>query len=292
MTAENNKKTVSFKKLIKTAAIIALAAALICIITPSLRKKDAVSTTGNEVISSMRAASQVISYYAADDIYTLAAEPALNEKYKEIAGLMAQLSAGQEYEKMYLIARDANKKLQYISDGSYRDNGQAGSDYYPPAAAYPEDNGYKAVKSIADKIYSGKSTGDYISGLVTRPNLKKAVVCCLPIYGDNHSVIAILGIEADPGDTAYHMIGSVNLYYAGLILLASFAVCLLILIADKKIAKYREEKKLAKEKAKENSEAAEAEIENTLAEEPADLGNAEDEQPCSADDVLPEGSDN
>ena len=256
MTAEKSKKPRSFRTVVKTVAVLTALAAVVCFITPSVRKSDAVSTTGTKALDSMRLAATAISYYSGDDIQALALEPAMNSEYKNIAGLMAQLCSQQGFEDMYLLVRTPEKKLQYLVDGSYRDNGKVGTDYNAPADNFPEDNGYKSVKSVVDKIYSGKTTGDHASELVTRINAKKAVVSCLPVYAGGHAIAAVLCIESDPGDTAYHMVGAVNIYYAGLICLAVTAVSILLLMAQKKIGIYRENKRIAKEMKEAEAKAA------------------------------------
>lgn len=255
---ENAKKHLGIKKLLVLIAVITAIAAIICFAAPTLRKSNAISTTGENVLNSMRPAALAVSYYSAQDIAALSEKPVIDASYKNIAGLLAQFSDLQSYDSVYIISRGADKNYKYIIDGRYRDNGKAGTDYFAPAADYPTDNGYKAVKSAADKIYSGKSTGDYASSLVTRADLKQLVAVCLPIYGAAHSVSAILCIEADPGNTAYHMVGSVNLYYAALILLGICAVCVILLFIGKKFGQFRDNRRAAKE-AKQAAESASAE---------------------------------
>jgi len=243
---ESAKKRFGFKKLLVLIAIITAVAAIACFAAPTLRKSNAISTTGESVLTAMRPAALAVSYYSAQDVTALAEKPVINASYKNIAGLLAQLAELQSYEGVYIISRGTDKNYQYVIDGRYRDNGKAGTDYYAPAAAYPTDNGYKAVKSVADKIYSGKSTGDFADSIVTRPNLKQAVAVCLPIYGAAHTVSAVLCIEADPGNTAYHMAGAVNLYYAGLILLAVSVLCVLLIMLGKKFTQFRDKRRTAK----------------------------------------------
>ncbi|MBQ2751281.1 MAG: hypothetical protein IJF25_01775 [Oscillospiraceae bacterium] len=243
---ENAKKHLGIKKLLALIAVITAIAAIICFAAPTLRKSNSISATGENVLSSMRPAALAVSYYSSQDIAALSEKPVIDANYKNIAGLLAQFSDLQGYESVYIISRGADKNYKYIIDGRYRDNGKSGTDYFAPAADYPADNGYKAVKSAADKIYSGKSTGDFASSLVTRADLKQLVAVCLPIYGVAHSVSAILCIEADPGNTAYHMVGSVNLYYAALILLGICAVCVILLFVGKKVGQFRDNRRTAK----------------------------------------------
>lgn len=223
-----------------TAALSALLA-LICFATPSVRKSDALRRTGEATMTEMRAAATVISYYSSQQIDGLIIKPAVNTDYKFLAGLLSQINTQQNYVKSYLLYRADGKALHSLVDGSYRDNAKAG-DYFVPGSEYPVNGAYKPVKAVTDKIYTGKSSGGYATELVTRADFKKVAVTCLPIYGAGHTVTAVLCIEADPGDTAYHMAGAVNLYYVGLGLAAIFAVCLLLLTLRKKYLTHKQRK--------------------------------------------------
>lgn len=247
---ENNHKKLTFKIIFRAVAVISALLALFCFITPAARKSNSLSVTGNSALDAMTPAATVISYYSADNIAKLAEKPVLDENCKYIAGLLAQLNTQQGYEKMYILSRSADKKLSYLIDGSYRDNGKAGTDYFAPAAAYPTDNGYKAVKSVADKLYSNKITAGYANEIITNQNHKNVVVSCLPIYGGGHTTVAVLCIESDPGNTAFHMIGQINLYYVGWGALAVFALCVAFILLKKKFIAYRAQRAADKESGK------------------------------------------
>lgn len=208
-------------------------------------------------MTQMRAAVTAISYYSAQQIDALIAEPAVNADYKFLAGLLSQLNAQQNYIKSYLLYRADGKTLRSLVDGSYRDNAEAGTDYFAPGAEYPISGAYKPVKAVTDKIYNSKSTGGYTAALVTRPDFKKVAVTCLPVYGAGHLVTAVLCIETDPGDTAFHMVGALNLYYAGLAFAGAFAICLLLLTLRKKYL-LRQQEKLAAEVFHEEETAPDA----------------------------------
>lgn len=241
------KKSYGFGTILKLTAVLSAVLALICLAAPSVRKGGALRTAGETTMEEMRAAVTVISYYSAQQMDTLAGDPTIDANYKFLAGLLSQLNTQQNYQKSYLLYRSEDKKLRCLVDGSYRDNAEAGADYFAPGADYPLSGAYKPVKTVVDKIYSGKTTGGYTTELVTRPDFKKVVVTCLPVYGTSHAVAAVLCIETDPGDTAYHMAGSVNLYYAGLTFLAVFAICLLLLTLRQKYLLHKKQKQDEKE---------------------------------------------
>ena len=103
MNSEKIKKPLTVKKVIKIVAAITAIASLICFIAPSVRKSDVLNATGSGVLTSMRAAASVISYYSAEDIATLCEKPEQNAISKRTAGLLAQLCTQQGYEKMYIL---------------------------------------------------------------------------------------------------------------------------------------------------------------------------------------------
>ncbi len=274
--------------ILKLTAILSAVLALICFAAPSVRKSDALRGTGEATMTQMRAAVTVISYYSAQQIDGLIAEPAVNADYKFLAGLLSQLNTQQNYLKSYLLYRADGRTLRCLVDGSYRDNAEAGADYFAPGADYPSSGAYKPVKAVTDKIYNGKITGGYTTELVTRADFKKVAVTCLPVYGPSHSVAAVLCIETDPGDTAYHMAGSVNLYYAGLAFMAAFAVCLLLLTLRKKYLLHKQQKLEAEIHREQAAQAATAaQHENTDAEiRPTDDKTDLQEAPGSNIDTL------
>ena len=227
--------------ILKLTAVLSALLALICFATPSVRKSDALRRTGEATMTEMRAAATVISYYSSQQIDGLIARPAVNADYKFLAGLLSRLNTQQNYVKSYLLYRADGKTLHSLVDGGYRDNAKA-DDYFAPGSEYPVNGAYKPVKAVTDKIYTGKSSGGYATELVTRADFKKVAVTCLPIYGTGHAVTAVLCIEADPGDTAYHMAGAVNLFYVGLGLTAVFAACLLLLTLRKKYLTHKQKK--------------------------------------------------
>ena len=73
-----------------------------------------------------------------------------------MAQLLEQIRILQGYDGLYLLCRDANRKPLYLADGQ----------------SFPIDS-YKPLKSILDKIYTGKSTGAYAKDLITREDGKK-----------------------------------------------------------------------------------------------------------------------
>lgn len=254
MKQMEEKSRYGFGTILKLTAVLAAITSVICFAAPSVRKSGALRSTGEATMVEMRAAATVVSYYSAQQISDLISEPAVNSNYKFLAGLLSQLNTQQSYQKSYLLYRTNDKTLHCLVDGSYRDNAAAGADYFVPGEEYPVNGAYKPVKGVVEKIYSGKTTGGYTTELVTRPDFKKVAVTCLPIYGTGHAVTAVLCLETDPGDTAYHMAGAVNLYYAGLIFAGVLAFCLLLLTLRKKYLLHKQQK--LEEQAHREEEAA------------------------------------
>ncbi|MFV0496685.1 MAG: hypothetical protein ACK5L0_00745 [Candidatus Fimivivens sp.] len=246
MKKSKEKRRYGFSMVLKLTAVLCAVLALLCFAAPYMRKSDALRTAGEATMSEMRAAATAISYYSAQQISGMAQEPTIDANYKFLAGLLSQLNTQQNYQKSYLLYRE-NKTLRCLVDGSYRDNAQAGTDYFAPGEEYPIKDAYKPVKTVVDKIYNGKITGGYTKEIVTRQDFNKVAIACLPIYGANHTVVAVLCIETDPGNTSYHMVGSVNIYYAGLAFAAVLAICVLLLMIGRKYQLHKEQKKAAKE---------------------------------------------
>ncbi|WMJ85016.1 hypothetical protein ACS3UN_04210 [Oscillospiraceae bacterium LTW-04] len=276
------KSGYGFGTILKLTAVLSAILALLCFAAPSVRKSDALRTTGEATMNEMRAAVTVVSYYSAQQIGALAEEPTINANYKFLAGLLSQLNTQQNYQKSYLLYRAEGKTLRCLVDGSYRDNAEAGTDYFAPGMDYPISGAYKPVKTVVDKIYSGKITGGYTTELVTRQDFKKVAVTCLPVYGTSHAVVAVLCVETDPGDTAYHMAGSVNLYYAGLAFVAVFAICFLLLTLRRKYLLHKKQKQEEQERLEQETSQLDAANLSMEEDVPADSAT---QQPAESEDV-------
>ena len=121
---------------------------------------------------------------------------------------------------------------------------------------------------------------------MTRPDLKKVSITCLPIYGTSHTVAAVLCIETDPGNTAYHIAGPVNLYYTGIALSVVFSACILLMVLRKKYRIYREGKQAQKPAAQDQQ------AQNKAQEQPVQTEQAVDDTAATVYDDTQTPGDN
>lgn len=212
----------SFGALARVLAVFCLLLAVLAFVTPMLRKSKSLELAGGETLSALSPLSTALSYYAGGPIDILARAPKIDKEYTKIAGLLAQVRATEGYDRLYLLEQADRRSYTYLVDAGYRDNAAPEVDFFAPATPYPLDV-YRPAKGILDRIYTGKSTGEYTGDLVTRKDLKAVVVAYQPIYGSNRKVLAVLAAEVDPGNIEYHIVGGVNLYYFG-------GSCLLIVL--------------------------------------------------------------
>ena len=208
---ETKKK--GFTTLLRITALIAALVTAWSFAIPLLRKNSALGAVGGRALSELTPFSTAVAYYSGSEIAGLAKKPNPSDgSYRAVAELLSQVNIQQGYEKLYLIYRDGDKVPRYLEDGRE----------FPLSA-------YRPVKSLLDKIYTGKSVGSYANDLVTREDQRQVAVACLPLYGSGRTVLAVLVAECDPGDTGYHLVGPVNLYYVGGAAGAVLLLCILIL---------------------------------------------------------------
>lgn len=209
------KKAVFF---LRIAAAVTALIAIAGLSIPQLRKSSALGAVGGRVIAEMTPFSVAVSYYSGEDLSRLSqSQDPTDAGYRKMAQLLEQIRILQGYDGLYLLCRDANRKPLYLESGQ----------------PFPIDS-YKPIKSILDKIYTGKSTGAYAKDLITREDGKKAAASCIPLYGNGRTVLAVLVVEADPGNTDYHLVGPVNLHLVGLTAGALCLLCLLLLYVIRK----------------------------------------------------------
>ncbi|MEG1773966.1 MAG: hypothetical protein RR320_03830 [Oscillospiraceae bacterium] len=223
----------------------ALTFALVCLLLPGVRRKDALTLVGEQTVTELRAFTTALSYYAGDALTALSVEQKLVPAYKEVAGLLAQVRTKCEYRNLYLLVRTGVNQYQYLVDAAYRDNAKAGTDYYGPATAYPLDL-YKPARAALDAIYTGKATSRYTTELVTLRDLEQVSCTWLPLYGTGGTVIAVLGVDRDPGNTGYHLLGPLDLNLAGLTALFLAVLCGVLAWLTGRFSAYRRTKQEAK----------------------------------------------
>lgn len=234
MKRENENKKSGFTKWGKTFALICLLLAAVCFFKPMLDKSGALNAVGEKGVSDMQCAATAVSYCYGEKMQALSAEPQNNGDYKQISGLLRAFCDDKGYNGAYIVYKDG-KSYRILADGAYRDNAKAGSDYFSAGDEFSLKDGYKPLKSLLERVLSGKSTGGYTTGLVKTASLKEVAMISLPLYGDSREPAAALCVEIDPGNTSYHLFMGLNLYYAGAVFLAVFMLLAAALyIAGKK----------------------------------------------------------
>ena len=210
--------------LLRIIAVIAALLAVAGLAIPQLRKSSALGAVGERVLAEMTPFSVAVSYYSGEDLSRLSQkQDPTDAGYRKMAQLFEQIRILQGYDRLYLLCRDGERQLFYLGDGQ----------------PFPIGS-YKPLKTILDRIYTGKSTGAYAKDLITREDGKKAAASCIPLYGNGRTVLAVLVVEADPGNTNYHLVGPINLHLVGLVSGALLLVCLLLLwlIRKRRLARH------------------------------------------------------
>lgn len=232
MTDVKSKKIGAMLRLIAFIAAVVMVAGFSL---PMFRKSSALGAVGRRAVAEMTPFSAAVAYYSGGEIARLSQKPKEDDaSYRSIAGLLSQINIQQGYEQLYLVYRDQNKSLRYLESGGE----------FPLSA-------YKPLKGMIDRIYTGKSIGEYATDLVVREDGKSVAISCLPIYGGGRTVLAVLVAEADPGNIGYHLVGPVNLYYLGGGAAAVLALCLLLLYLGRKLRLSRQQRDADAAKARE-----------------------------------------
>lgn len=256
MKQENENKKSSLSRWLKTTALLCLLMAVICFFKPTLDKSGALTSVGERGVSDMQCAATAVSYCYGDNMSKLITAPASNGDYKEISGLLRAFCEEKGYNGAYIVYKDG-KGYRVLADGAYRDNAKAGSDYFAAGGEFSLKDGYKPLKSLLERVLSGKTSSGYTTALVKTTALKDVSMICLPLYSDSRQPTSALCVEIDPGNTGYHLFMGLNLYYAG----AAFSAAFLLLAAA---LYYMSKKRVSiRETAKNAPRSAEPEQEET-----------------------------
>ena len=190
---------------------------------PMMKKNSVIRDIGESSIGEMRSFALAVSHYADEDLEQLRTNPAADAGYRDLCSLLEEAKRSFGYHDLYIIARESAGRYVYLARA-----GQASA--AAPGTEYPLDV-YKAGKKTLESICTGKAAYGYAKGFATTKEQQTVVASYLPLYGNGYSVAALLGIDSGPVDTAYHMIGPVDLYVVGTaaLLLMALAVALLLI---------------------------------------------------------------
>lgn len=269
---EKTKKSMS-DRMRRGAGLLAVLMFLVALLSfgyPMFKKNSVIKDTGEAAAGEMRSFALALSHYAHQDLERLRTSPATDEKYRDLCGLLDEARLSFGYQNLYIITRESANRYVYLAGGQ------------KPGEEYPL-NIYQASRKTLEAIYAGKVSFGYANGFATTQDLEEVVSAYLPVYGSGNSVIALLGIDSNAGNTAYHLVGPVDLHLVGLSALILMALAVgLVLILEK----LREQKESKPETVEQGPSAGESAPE---AEQTA--GPPESEPAAAPLESLPETSD-
>lgn len=199
----------SSNRVLYTALImlLALVLAVTCLVTPIERKRNAVVEQAARTEQQMTAYSLAVSYFRSTQIVLRLNNLSLGDKtvYKELSGMMAKVTEQLKFERLYLLYRSGSE-YYYLADQAYRDNGIAGTDYFDFSSNYLTGIYGRECWIALEKALSSK-TATFVSELLSNGN----VVNYLPIFDENHNVIAFQAVESKLPYDSFNMFGVFDL---------------------------------------------------------------------------------
>ncbi|HZW49514.1 MAG TPA: hypothetical protein VFF80_05200 [Bacillota bacterium] len=187
--------------------LLALVLAVACLVIPIERKRNAVVVQATLTEQQMTAYSLAVSYFRSTQIVLKLNNLTVGDKtvYKELSGMMAKVTEQLKFERMYLLYRSGSD-YYYLADQAYRDNGIAGTDYFDLSSNYLTGIYGRDCRTALEKVLSSKNS-TYVNELLENGN----IVNYLPIFDENHNVIAFQAIETKLSDDSFNMFGVFNL---------------------------------------------------------------------------------
>ena len=230
------RKKIAPDRLRRGAGALACVMFLIALLSfgyPMMKKNSVIRDIGESSIGEMRSFALAVSHYANEDLERLRTNPTASAGYRDLCNLLEEAKRSFGYQDLYIITRESAGRYVYLAEA-----GQAST--AAPGTQYPLDV-YQAGKKTLETICTGKATYGYAKGFATTNDRQTVVVSYLPLYGNGNSVAALLGIDSGAGDTAYHMIGPVDLYVVGTAALLLMALAVALLLIQNRM---REQKRL------------------------------------------------
>ncbi len=216
------------RRLLTLLTVIFLLLSLLAFAEPTAKKKNVLKAVGGAAEESLQLMPAMLSYYDGDLLTTLAANPGESGSYRYVSDALGALRTAGGFDSVTFIVK-SEKQYLCAADGLLN----SGANTYAAGSLLSPS---KSVKSLLDKIWSGKSDGGTAADLIAGRAGGSAACVLLPVFGADESLLGVLAAEISVGEADYHMLGPVNLYVLGGVCLLIAAVLAGILFLLKKLS--------------------------------------------------------
>ena len=223
-----------------TVVLLSAVVAILSVAIPLNRKRDAVTSLGEQSLSEASSLAMSMEYYNGLRIQSLLDYPSETVFYQNLCGFLSRAKQTLSYDRAYILYQGLEGRIAYLADADYARDLQAGVDYHAIGEEYTDERYTRRCISILQEQFEGRRKETYVPDILD----DSYIITYLPLRNADGEVMAVLGVDAKLGYSDFAQYGPINFERLTSIsaLLFLLSLVLFVLCMDKGLSEEEKEK--------------------------------------------------
>ena len=222
-----------------TVVLLSAVVAILSVAIPLNRKRDAVTSLGEQSLSEASSLAMSMEYYNGLRIQSLLDYPSETVFYQNLCGFLSRAKQTLSYDRAYILYQGLEGRIAYLADADYAKDLQAGVDYHAIGEEYTDERYTRRCISILQEQFEGRRKETYVPDILD----DSYIIAYLPLRNADGEVMAVLGVDAKLGYSDFAQYGPINFERLTSIsaLLFLLSLVLFVLCMDKGLSEEEKE---------------------------------------------------
>ena len=189
-----------------TVVLLSAVVAILSVAIPLNRKRDAVTSLGEQSLSEASSLAMSMEYYNGLRIQSLLDYPSETVFYQNLCGFLFRAKQTLSYDRAYILYQGLEGRIAYLADADYAKDLQAGVDYHAIGEEYTDERYTRRCISILQEQFEGRRKETYVPDILD----ESYIIAYLPLRNADGEVMAVLGVDAKLGYSDFAQYGPIN----------------------------------------------------------------------------------
>ena len=228
-----------FIGILLTVVLLSAVVAILSVAIPLNRKRDAVTSLGEQSLLEASSLAMSMEYYNGLRIQSLLDYPSETVFYQNLCGFLSRAKQTLSYDRAYILYQGLEGRIAYLADADYAKDLQAGVDYHAIGEEYTDERYTRRCISILQEQFEGRRKEAYVPDILD----DSYIITYLPLRNADGEVMAVLGVDAKLGYSDFAQYGPINFERLTSIsaLLFLLSLVLFVLCMDKGLSEEEKE---------------------------------------------------
>ena len=222
-----------------TVVLLSAVVAILSVAIPLNRKRDAVTSLGEQSLSEASSLAMSMEYYNGLRIQSLLDYPSETVFYQNLCGFLSRAKQTLSYDRAYILYQGLEGRIAYLADADYEGVWRGG--VVPPAFGkeYTDERYTRRCIAILQEQFEGRRKETYVPDILD----DSYIIAYLPLRNADGEVMAVLGVDAKLGYSDFAQYGPINFERLTSIsaLLFLLSLVLFVLCMDKGLSEEEKE---------------------------------------------------